>query len=392
MSTVEANAVSTLGSHPPPVAVTPLSGWRDRDVFVRFPWQIYDGDPAWSPPLLLERKEFINPRKHPFYRHGTAQLFLARRAGKVVGRILASDDPNYNREHGANTGCFGMFESIDDSAVAHAMLETVANWLRARGRTHILGPVDYSTNYPCGLLVDGFETPPRVMMNHNPRYYAGLLESWGLTKVKDLYSWWFGDYEALRRKWSRLGQRLSDRGTITVRPFRREDWNAEVRRCKNIYNQAWERNWGFVRMTDAEFDHLAKDLRRWVQPEMVLLAEVAGQAVGFAITLPDFNEAFRPLDGRLFKWGLPIGMWRLARGLRKIKTGRLMALGVLAEYRRRGVAELLILNTMENGVRLARYDAAELSWTLEDNESINTTIRAVGAEQYKTYRIYERSI
>ena len=183
------------------IAVSEARGRRARDAFLRFPWRIYANDPQWVPPLLMERKEFIDAKKHPFLRHGAAAQFLAFRRGLPVGRVLVSDDPNYNAEHAANVGCFGMFETIDDEQVAAALLDAAADWLRARGRTQILGPIDYSTNYACGLLIEGFTTPPRIMMNHNPPYYARLLEAWGLAKAKDLYSWWFDDAFDILATW-----------------------------------------------------------------------------------------------------------------------------------------------------------------------------------------------
>ena len=176
---------------------------RDRDAFVKFPWRIYAGDKIWSPPLLLEAKAFIDPAKHPFCKHGTAAQFLAFDQGQLVGRIQASDDPNYNQQHGTNVGCFGMFECIDDQLVASALLDAAADWIRRRGCTEIMGPIDYSTNYPSGLLIDGFDTPQRVMMNHNPPYYVRLLEGWRLTKVKDLYAWWFDDANDMLHKWAK---------------------------------------------------------------------------------------------------------------------------------------------------------------------------------------------
>jgi GNAT superfamily N-acetyltransferase len=365
---------------------------RDIDAFVRFPWRIYAGDPHWVPPLILERKEFIDPRKHPFYLHGMAAQFLAYRNGECVGRILASDDPRFNQEHGTNCGCFGMFESVDDQAVAHALLDAAAGWLKARGRNQVLGPADYSTNYECGLLVSGFDTPPRIMMNHNPPYYAALLESWGLTKAKDLYSWWFDRSSDLAERWQGRAEKLAARGGFTIRPFRLKDFKAEVEHCKKIYNEAWQRNWGFVKMSDAEFEHLGKHLRDWAVPELLLLAEIEGKPVGFSMTLPDMNEAIAPLNGRLTSWGLPIGLYKLWRNSKQIKTCRLVTLGVLEQYRRRGITELLILKTFEHGKNTMNYDAAELGWTLEDNTLINRTIEAVGAKHYKTYRLYQKGL
>ena len=373
------------------IEVRAVAGRHDRLQFVRLPWSIYRDDPQWVPPLEVERLEFIDPRKHPFYRHAAAALFLALRRGVPVGRILASDDPNFNAEHALNAGSFGMFESGDDQHVAHALLETAADWLRARGRTQIIGPIDYSTNYACGLLVEGFDTPPRVMMNHNPPYYARLLESWGLERAKDLWSWWFTDPHDMVSKWRRRTERAVSHG-IVVRPMDRRDMPAEIARCKLIYNTAWEKHWGFVPMTDAEFGYYAQFLSRWAIPGLLLMAEVAGQPVGFSIALPDFNEAVRPLNGRLTRWGLPIGLVRLLRNLKRIRTARLLSLGVLEPFRRRGVAELLILRTLDYGKNVQGYTCAELGWTLEDNQLINRAITAVGGHVYKRYRIYQKSI
>jgi GNAT superfamily N-acetyltransferase len=374
------------------IEVSEVCGRRARDAFLRFPWRIYADDPQWVPPLLMERKEFIDFKKHPFLRHGAATHFLAFRGGRPVGRILVSDDPNYNTEHATNVGCFGMFETIDDERVTAALLDTAANWLRARGRTQILGPIDYSTNYACGLLIEGFDTPPRIMMNHNPPYYARSLEAWGLAKAKDLYSWWFDDSFDMMETWKEKAKRLLARGRITVRQFQVRDMAAELARCKSIYNSAWERNWGFVKMTDVEFDYLAKDLQRVALPELLLFAEMDGVPVGFSMTLPDINEALRPLNGRLFPWGLPIGLVRYLLNCRRIRTCRLLTLGVMEGYRRRGIAELLILRTLDHGKNVVGFTGAELGWTLEDNELINRAILTVGGKHYKTYRIYQREI
>ena len=380
---------------PPPqsnLRIDEVRSRGDREAFLKMPWPIYADDPLWVPPLLAERRDFLNQRKHPFFRHGSAAMFIARRDGEAVGRILVSDDPNYNAQHQSNVGCFGMFESIDDLSVAKALLDTAAGWLRSRGRDHMLGPIDYSTNYTCGLLIDGFDTPPRVLMNHNPVYYQRLLESYGLVKAKDLYSWWFHDEFRLEDRWLKLAERFAKRGRVVVRPVDLKDFKNEVERCKKVYNEAWSHNWGFVRMTDLEFEDFAKGLVDWMPPELVLLAEIDGEVAGLAMTLPDFNEALKPLDGRLFRWGLPLGLWEFKRNLKKVRTGRLIALGVLEPFRRRGATELLILNTLIYAKKYANIDRAELGWTLEDNTLINRAIEASGGHRYKTYRIYERGI
>jgi len=374
------------------VSVEQVRTRHERQEFVDFPWQIYEGDEHWCPPLKIEAHASIDPNKHPFYKHGAAAQFLARREGKVVGRISVSDDPNYNAEHHANVGCFGMFESVDDPDVARSLVNAAARWLRARGRTSMIGPIDYSTNYPSGLLVEGFDTAQRVMMNHNPRYYADLLEECGLEKAKDMYAWWFdGDNPSLD-DWVRRAERIARRGAVTIRPVRLDDFDAEVARCMQVYNQTWEKTWGFVQMTPEEFRHTAQQLKQMAVPELLLLAEVADQPVGFCVTLPDANEAIRPTNGRLTSWGLPIGLVKLLRGMKRIRTARMAVLGVLPAFRKRGIAELMILRTFHHGKHKLGYTGAELGWTLEDNEMINRTVESVGAKRYKRFRIFERSI
>jgi len=375
-----------------PLEVREVRTRRDLNQFCRVPWPIYAADPHWVPPLLIEVKEFLNPRKHPFYLHGAATQFLATRGGNPLGRILVSDDPIYNEQHGTNLGCFGMFECPDDQEMAHALMDAASEWLCARGRSVILGPIDYSTNYPCGLLVDGFDSPPTVMMNHHRPYYAGLLESWGLTKAKDLYAWWFVDPHDMVAKWRQRAERLAKRSRVKIRPVNMHDFDAEVRRCQAVYNAAMQDNWGFVKLTEAEFQHLARKIARMAVPEQILLAEVDGQPVGFSVTVPDINEAIRPLDGRLTRFGLPVNLARLAYRARRVQTARMVVLDVLEDYRRRGIAELLILRTLDYGKNVIGYTAAELSWTMEDNDLVNRVIETVGARHYKTYRIYEKPL
>ena len=372
--------------------IRPVVSGRDLNTFLNVPKRIYAEDPQSVPLLLLDQKEFLNPRVHPFYLHGAAEKFVAYRDGIPQGRILVSDDPRYNAEHKSNTGCFGMFESADDPEMTQGLVEAASKWLRDRGRTAIMGPIDYSTNYSCGLLVEGFHAPPRIMDNHNPTYYAGLLESCGLAKAKDLYSWWFTDSKDMRFMWHERAERLARRGKITIRSVNNRDFDAEVQRCNTVYNGAMEHNWGFVSLTEAEFRYMAGRLRQLAEPKMVLLAEVDGQPVGFSITLPDMNEAVRPLNGRLCPYGLPINLVRFLWRKRHIKTARVLVLDVLEKYRRRGIAEMLILKTLDYGKNVAHYTGAELGWTLENNDLVNQTIEAVGAKKYKIHRIYEKSI
>jgi GNAT superfamily N-acetyltransferase len=230
------------------------------------------------------------------------------------------------------------------------------------------------------------------MMNHNRVYYPALLESYGLAKVKDLYAWWFTDRHNLVEQWRSRLERIMSRSGVVVRPFREDDFENEVARCQQVYNSAMRDHWGFVKLTDAEFRTFAARLKKITQSHLVLLAEIEGAPVGFSVTVPDINEVIRPLNGRLTTWGLPVGAIRAMRRMRKIATARMLILDVLEGYRRRGVAEALILRTLDYGKNSLHYTGAELSWTLEDNDLINRTIQAVGGQRYKTYRIYEKGL
>ena len=374
------------------VQVLPVQSRRDMSQFIELPKRIYRGDRHWVAPLDMQTRQFLNRKTHPFYQHGDAAAFLAKRDGQTVGRILVSDDSRYNRAHGTNVGCFGLFESIDDPRTCRSLLDTGARWLAARGRTELLGPIDYSTNYPTGLLVDGFSSPPSVMMNHHPEYYQELLAGCGLTKAKDLYAWWFDGQNNMDSKWEQRVQRLAQRYRVRVRPISFRNFNAEVARCKAIYNQSLEANWGFVKMTSDEFDHLAYELKQMAVPELMQIAEVNGQPVGLSIALPNLNEAIQPLRGSLMTLGLPIGLLRLVYRLKRVQTGRLAVLGVVPGYRRRGVAEALIQQTFRNTFEHRGYRGVELGWTLEDNTLVNRMIERVGGRHYKTYRIFQKQL
>ena len=373
------------------VEIIDVTSPAQRDAFIKLPWKIYGDDPAWIPPLIIERKEFLDRSKHPFYRHGDAALFLARKGGEIVGRIMASDDPNYNALHSSNVGCFGLFESVNDPPVATALFERAAGWLRARGRSEIMGPIDYSTNYVCGLLVRGFEHPPMILTAHNPPYYAELIEGGGFTKAMDLFAWWFADPARAEKRLRRLASALKNRQLATIRPVNLKQIAQDSGVLRELYNEAWQNNWGYVPFTPAEFDYMTKELKPIVIPDMTLIAEVEGQPAGFILCVPDINDALRHLNGRLTTFGLPIGLAKLLYHKSRLKRMRLVALGVVPKFRRHGVAEMLVLRIIEDGM-LQRGYFGECSLTLEDNHMINRFMEAIGADPYKTYRIYRRGI
>jgi GNAT superfamily N-acetyltransferase len=372
------------------IEVSRVDSAAERNAFIRFQWQIYRDDPAWVPPLILERKQFLDRKRHPFYLHGDAALFLARRDREIVGRIMASDDPNYNSLHGTNVGCFGLFECIDDVEVASALFNAAGDWLRRKGRSEIMGPIDYSTNYVCGLLIDGFQHPPTLLTAHNPAYYTSLIETGGFTKLKDWYAWWFSEYPAPAERLRKIAAARAGKVGAKIRPINLRKIAEDGQKIRAIYNQAWERNWGFVPFTEAEADHMAAEMKPLVVAPATLLAEVGDTPVGFVIGVPDINVALRHINGRLTKFGLPVGLLKLLYYRTKIRTGRLVALGVVKQYRRAGIAEMLVLHVMDEAFR--RGFTGELSMTLEDNVLVNRFIEALGAQRYKTYRIYGKPL
>jgi GNAT superfamily N-acetyltransferase len=373
------------------IKVSQVKSRADRNAFIRFPWGIYDNDPAWVPPLIIERKAFLNHRRHPFYRHGDAALFLARQNQKIVGRIMASDDPNYNAVHHSNIGCFGLFECIEDRKVAAALFEAAEGWLRRKGRQEIMGPIDYSTNYICGLLIAGFQFPPTILTAHNPPYYAELIKGCGFEKRMDFYAWWFSDETRAAARLRKLATRLGRRARFTIRQGDLKNLALEGERLRQIYNDAWKGNWGFVPFTKAEFEHLTKEMKPLLRPDFIAIAEVEGEPAGFVIGLPDINVALQKIDGRLTTCGIPIGLVKLLYHKARLKTARLIAMGVRPQFRRLGVAEMLVLRVMEEGMVKAGF-AAELSMTLENNVMINRFLEAIGSVRYKTYRIYGKSL
>ena len=373
------------------IEVSEITSRQERDEFIKFPWRIYQNDPAWVPPLIIERREFLDRKRHPFYQHGDAALFLARRNGEVVGRIMASDDPNYNAFHRSNVGCFGLFESVQDRQVAAALFDAAFAWLRTKDRDEVIGPIDYSTNYVCGLLIDGFQHLPTLLTSHNPPYYRELVESCGFTKEIDFYAWWFVDATSAVVRLKKLAARLQSRMNFTIREGDLRNLFAESERLRRIYNDAWKDNWGFVPFTEAEFAHLAKEMKPLLRPDLTAIAEINGEPIGFILGLPDINVALQKINGRLTTFGIPIGLAKLLYHKARLKKARAIAMGVRPKFRRHGVAELLVLRIMEQGMINCGFDA-ELSMTLENNVMINRFLESIGAHRYKTYRIYRKVI
>ncbi len=375
------------------IQVLPVRGGKMLNDFIRLSWTINSSDPNWVPPLIVEVKEFLNPKLHPFYEFGHAEKFVAYNRGKPIGRILVSDNPRLNAEKNSNVGAWGMFECIDNQQAANALFQAAENWSRHNyGRTSIIGPMDYSSNYPVGLLIEGFDTPVKYMMNHNPPYYQKLVEQAGNIEAKQMFAWMFNDNLNMREKWAKRIAWITERTGIVVRPFDRNRYEQEVQACREIYNQAQTDHWNYSTLSDKEFHYFAARLAQFARPEQLLLAFDGEKPVGFAVCIADLNEAIKLANGKLFWWGLPIGLIRVLWAKRHIKTGRMMVLCVHKDYRGRGISETLIFKTLDYGRRLTHFTQAELGWTFADNTSVNNIIQRVGGVPYKTYAMYEKAI
>ena len=336
----------------------------------------------------------LSRTKNPFFEHAEAEYFLAERGDRVVGRIAAIANRLHNETHDDRVGFFGFFEAEDDSAVADALFEAAAAWLRARGFDTMRGPASFSVNDECGLLVAGFDTPPALMMPHNPRYYAALIEGAGFTKAKDLLVYQGGDrtfraYDPVPERLERAVTIMRERMGITIRPLNMKDFPAEVERIKAIYNAAWEKNWGFVPMTDHEIDHLAHQFKPVVVADIVPFAEKDGKVVGFGLALPDLNTVFRGnRSGRMSPVVLKL-LWALKR--ETIRRARIPLLGILPEYRGKGLDAVLYHWIWTRAAQHGMY-WGEAGWILEDNPAMNAGLLKMRFEVYKTYRLYDRPV
>jgi GNAT superfamily N-acetyltransferase len=368
------------------VRVRPVRSRRDRRAFIELPYRLYRHEPLWVPPLRRDVAEMLDPRRHPFHLHSEVELFVAESRGRVAGRIAAIHNRRHVEFHGERAGFFGFLEMEREPEVAAALVEAAAAWVRGRGLEILRGPASFSTNEEAGLLVEGFDTPPVLMMPWNPPWYADLLEGVGFRKAKDLLAYWRG-HAAVPERLARAANALARRHRVRIRPMDRRRYWDEVAAIRRIYNTAWERNWGFVPMTDEEFTHLAKKMKPVVDPDLVAFAEVDGELAGFALGIPDLNRALRHANGRLF----PIGWLKILLHARGIDTFRVLTLGVLEPYRKTGAAEMMYLYLLRTGPRKG-ITKGEFSWILEDNAVMRAGMEKFDAHVYKTYRLYDLPI
>ncbi len=366
--------------------IVPVQGKRLQKEFVRFPWKHYAGDPNWIPPLIMNQEENLNYRKNPFFENAEIQTFLAKRNGETVGRIAAIIDHAHNRQHNELRGMFGFFESIDDQTVANALLDTVRDWHQQRNIQLLRGPLNPALNYECGLLVEGFHSPPTFMMTYNKEFYGRLIENYGFVKSQDLYSY-LGPFEKLGTldpKIKNIAEAAQERLGLTTRRANLRSFAEDLRNFMRIYNLALPGTWGFVPLSDNEIKHIGSGLKFLIVPAMTRIAEKDGKAVAVVFGVLDYNPLIKKINGRLF----PFGFIRLLFGRKHIKRIRLVSTNVLPEYQRWGVGVILLKNLLGDMLEWG-IEEAEFSWVLESNTLSRGTLERGGAVRDKTYRIYD---
>lgn len=379
-----------------PLEIKPVKTLEERKAFLSFPWKVYQDNPYWVPPIFSERVHFTDPQKNPFFEHAEAQLYVAQRGEEIVGTIAAFTNHLHNEYQKENVAFFGFFEVLEDFEAAEALFQSAEKWARERGHTALRGPAQWSTNDECGMLVDGFDDSPRILMTYNPRYYVDFIEKAGYKYARDLWAYQLAvaDFMSLNgERLDKLTARLLDRKQISIRPLNMKKFDEEVARVKLLYNEAWSQNWGFIPMTDAEFSQLAAELHDILDPEMVFLAEKNGKTVGFSITLPDLNEPLRlayPRPNTPDWWTMVKLAWHW-KIRKQVKWVRVLVLGVIPEYRKLGIDALFYYKTAQAAYKKG-MKMGEMSWILDNNEKMNRPIIALGGEVYKTYRYYEKGL
>lgn len=360
---------------------------KDRRKFIHFPWKVYKDDPQWVPPLIMDFKERIDKKRNPFFEHAEMELFLACKNGDISGRIAAILDRNHNSFHDEKVAFFGLYESFDDEKTARALLEKVEEWGKNMGMEILRGPMNLSMNDECAFLIEGFDSPPVVMMPYNPRYYLKLMENYGLVKAKDLFAYYMTRTDHVTARIDMIVAKTRAEIPFMLRTIDMKNLEEEAARIKYIYNNAWEKNWGFVPWTDNEIDYMAKKLKIVADPDLVIIAEHKERSVAFAFALPNLNEAIKRINGKLTPWG----MLKFLYFRKKIKGIRALVFGILEEYRHTGISYMLY-SELEKKSLAKGYEWCETSWQLEDNEPVNRFVESLGGKVYKKYRIFEKKI
>lgn len=376
------------------IEIQTITSSKDWKRFVDLPWSLYRGNPYWVPPLRIAVRDVLSVKKNPFFRHAKLLPLIAIRDREVVGRIVGVVDQAYNAFHQEQTGFFGFFESIDDKEVSDSLLDQVTEWARAQGMERVLGPVNPSTNHECGLLIEGFDKSPRIMMTYNPPYYAKLIEDYGLVKAKDLQAWDVDSNNSFTQRLIKIADRQRKRSKITVREVNMKSFDQEVDIMLDIYNSAWEKNWGFVPMDEVEFRHMAKEMKMIIDPRLLLIVYVEGEPAAFGLTLPNINQVFHKIgDGRLLPFGIFKLLWHYFGPGRQstVTETRILALGIKPKFRNLGLGSLLYVEYVKRSPATGA-PVGEASWILEDNKDMIASLKSMNAILTRRYRIYQKSI
>jgi hypothetical protein len=369
------------------IEITLVQGRSDINDFIDLPWKIYAGHANWVPPLKAHVRHLLDSQGHPFWRFSERALFLARRGKETVGRIVAIIDGNHNKFHNERMGIWGFFESVDDQEVAGALFSEAEEWVQRKGMDFIRGPLNPSTNYEIGLLVEGFQYAPTIMMTYNPQYYTELIENQGFTKEKDLVAMLVEENARSTQRVERLARRILRNGNISIRPLNLKDIKNEVTLISDIYRESWSDNWGFVPMTEEEVGEMAKNLARIADPDMVFFLYYKDDPAGVALVVPDVNPLLKRLNGKI---GI-LGLVKIALYRKEVNGLRGMLFGVRKSYQKLGLP-LVAFDYMNRTGRKKNYQYLELGWNLEDNDAINQFDREVGGRIWKRYRIYRKDI
>ena len=373
-----------------PLHIVKVENRKTLNEFIRLLWPLYKDDPAWVPPLILDRRMQLAPN-NPYFEHALFSSWVAYRNGKPVGRISAQVDQLHLEQYRDATGFFGMLESEDNSETFKTLLATAETWLRKKGMRRVAGPYNLSINQEVGLLVKGFDTPPVVMMGHARPYYAGRIEENGYRREKDLLAYIIDANFKHPRAMQAVVARAQNR--VVTRSLRKSDFKAELNIIRDIFNDAWSQNWGFIPWTDAEFQHLGKDLKMLVDEDLVSFATVDGEPAAFMVILPNINEVIRDLNGRLLPFGWLKLLWRLK--VQYPKTARIPLMGVRSRYHDSLLGAALafsVIAALQPSAIKHGIKKLELSWILEDNKGMRNILEAIGGRVYKTYRIYSKEL
>ena len=370
------------------ITVVSVSTRRQLKEFIMLPFRLYKEDPNWVPPLIMDQKNFFNPAKNPYYQHSEVQLFIAQKDGQTVGRISAHTNSRHVLEHKENIGFFGFFECINDLAVAEKLFDAAYQWNKAKGVKAMRGPMNFSVNQEVGLLIDGFDSPPMVMMRHDLPYYQALYEACGLQKTMDLYAF-VNERTSMPERIQRVADAIERRSGVQIRSLSKDKkkLRKDIETVFEIYTKAWEYNWGNVPMTPAEFDHIVEELLPLADPELIFIAEMHGKPAGFSLALPNYNEVLKVMNGRVN----PITMLKALCAKKRISSARVITMGVIKEFQGHGIDTLFYYYSYKNGLPKG-YFKGEYSWVLENNTMMIRVAEMLHAVPYKTYRLYDKEI